>query len=276
MIKKWIFFSLILVAFSSCETNTDTCKIPDKPSPQRMVNDFAKIFSQSEQLELETRLQQYSVSTTTDIAVVTLNDFCEYDKAELAFKIIDEWGIGQKGKDNGLLILLKPKESAVDGKGEVFIAPGRGLEGAIPDATAKRIVEEKMIPRFKSGNYYAGVLVGVQESMKLANVDFKPGETPPNYHSYPKSLRDEIIKIAVFAFVFLLIFLFYVPEVNEYSRKNKIAWWTAFWLLLSSGNSRGGFFGGGFFGGGRSGSGGTGWGGFGGGSSGGGGAGGSW
>ena len=67
----------------------------------------------------------------------------------------EKWGIGSEKFDNGILVLLKPKTS--DSKGEVFIAVGYGLEGVVPDATAKRIVENEMIPMFRENNMYGGI-----------------------------------------------------------------------------------------------------------------------
>lgn len=267
--KKLIPFLFIALFLGSCGIGENKeCKIPSKPSPQRMVNDYAQVFSEAEINQLEQKLQSYSISTSTDIVVVTVNDLCNYDKSEFAFKIIDDWGIGQKGKDNGLLILLKPKETAEDGKGDVFIATGRGLEGAIPDISAKYIVENDMIPFFKQQDYYGGVLNGIHSCMALASKDFQAEsiKSPGRKINYKEWIGPIIFVIVI------IVFMFFGNSgaVSRHARKNRIPWWTAWWLLSSQrGGSGGGFFGG-------SGSGGSSWGGFGGGSSGGGGAGGSW
>ena len=75
-----------------------------------------------------------------------------YDKADYAQRLGEKWGIGQKGLNNGVLILVKPKTS--DSNGEVFIAPGYGLEGVIPDITCGEIVDYEILPAFRNGRLF--------------------------------------------------------------------------------------------------------------------------
>ena len=113
-------------------------QIPQRPSPPCLVNDLANVFSEEQRQELEQELVAFNDSTSNQIVIVTVNDLAGYDKMTFAQQIGETWGVGQKKQDNGIVILLKPKNET---KGEVFIAAGYGLEGALPDAICKRIVE---------------------------------------------------------------------------------------------------------------------------------------
>ncbi|HAA00082.1 MAG TPA: TPM domain-containing protein [Flavobacteriales bacterium] len=266
--KRILLFLLPILLFSSCEEKK-SCSIPDKPVPNRLVNDFAGILSENDTRSLEQTLRDYSVSTTTDIAIVTTNELCQYTPAEYAFKIIDNWGIGKADKDNGLVILVVPKESSEDGKGHCFIATGRGLEGAVPDAVAKRIVEDEMIPHFKSGHYSSGIHAGVVAVMTRTSSEFVPQPISGLSKSKAKKKSEKFATIIALIGIVFFWFLISLKRTSDYSRRNHVPFWTGFWIGNSMGRHGGSW-------GGFSGGGGGGWGGFGGGSSGGGGAGGSW
>lgn len=270
--KKRLFPLLFLLfLLNSCDEIADKkCDLPAKPNPNRLVNDYASVMSASQQQELEKILRGYSVSTTTDISVITISDLCNYTPAEFSFKIIDQWGIGKADKDNGLLILVVPKENSYDGKGHCFIATGRGLEGAIPDAVAKRIVEEQMIPLFKQQQYFAGIMAGVNASMSLASKDFQPAAIKNGGAHRPKEPKMPLLTgLLIIGGVIVFWAVYLLRKTSAYSRTNHTSFWTG-WFLMNAMNRHHGGYWGGFKGGGG------GWGGFGGGSSGGGGAGGSW
>lgn len=250
--------------------------IPEKPNPPRLVNDLAGMLSAGEISALETKLIEFGKQTTTQIAIVIVNTLNGEDKAMVATEIIHQWGIGQKDKDNGIVILVKVKTA--ESKGEVFIATGYGLEGVIPDATCKLIVENEIIPQFKQGKFYVGIDNAVNTIMKLSLKEFTAKEYQEQ--TAPKKAPFGLIFIIV-VIVFFIINLF--SGANNIRRRS-IGKDIPLWMLISmmsSGSRRSGSFGnfssgGGIFGGGGGFSGGGGFGGFGGGSSGGGGAGGSW
>lgn len=140
--------------------------IPGRPVPERLVNDFAGLFSSAERAALERVLVAFDDSTSNQIAVVTVKDLEGYEPADYATRIGIDWKVGSKDFNNGIVILVKPKDSSA---GKVFIAVGYGLEGAIPDAYAKRIIESEMIPRFAADDYFGGVAAGCDVLMKLAS-----------------------------------------------------------------------------------------------------------
>lgn len=141
--------------------------IPTRPEPQRLVNDQASIFTHDQEEYLERMLVAFDDSTSNQIAVVTVLDLEGYAASEYATRIGLEWGVGSDKFDNGVVLLVKPRVG--DSYGEVFIAVGYGLEGAIPDAYAKRIVDTELIPHLSEGDYYGGVAAACEVLMKLAS-----------------------------------------------------------------------------------------------------------
>lgn len=107
---------------------------------------------------------------STQIAVVAVDDLDGYAPGDYAQRLYDKWGIGRKGKDNGILILVKPKTAASNG--QVFISVGYGLEGVAPDITAGRIIDTEMLPEFRKGDYYAGIDRAATVLMKLTEGEF--------------------------------------------------------------------------------------------------------
>ncbi len=258
--KKIVLFSSILITLTCFAQN-----IPDKPNPPRLVNDYANFLTNAEVNQLEKKLDEFNNKTSTQIAVVIVKSLNGYEKADFAFQLGEKWGVGQKGSDNGIVFLVKPRIG--NERGEVFIATGYGLEGAVPDAVAKRIVESEIIPEFKNGNNFAGINKGITTLMALTEGEF----TAQQYLA--KHKQNDSATGAIIIFIIFIYFIFSAIGRNK-SRHHSVGKNLPFWMLLtmlgSSSRSHSGSFGN--F---SSGSGSFG-GGFGGGSFGGGGAGGSW
>ncbi|MBU2650245.1 MAG: TPM domain-containing protein [Bacteroidetes bacterium] len=245
--------------------------IPPRPDPPRLVNDFTGTLSSTEVNALEYKLVAFNDTTSNQIAVVLVNSLNGMDKAEFADRIGESWKVGQKAFDNGIVVLVKPKKG--NENGEVWIAIGYGLEGAIPDATVNRIIDIEMIPRFRENDYYGALDQGTNVLMGLAAGEFSSDE----YAS--QSLESPLLGIIPLLLFIFVIFLIFRIRNRSHSVGKDMPFWTALLLgsMLSGKNSHSGNWGsfrsgGGGFGGG----GGGGFGGFGGGSFGGGGAGGSW
>ncbi len=259
---------IILIALITT-TTTLLAQIPDRPTPPRLVNDFANVFSKGEVQEMENALVQFARQTSTQIVVVTVPDLDGYDRADYAYQIGEKWGIGKKGKDNGLVVLLKPKVG--NSRGEVFIATGYGLEAVLPDAIVNStIVNEEMIPRFKQNDYYGGLAAGLNVIMDITRGEY----TAENYQEKVSSGGNR----GGFPFIiFLFIALFSIFGRSRsrrfYSPGRSLPFWLAMGMMSGGHRSSGSF---GNFSSGSGNFGGGGFGGFGGGSFGGGGAGGSW
>jgi uncharacterized protein len=244
--------------------------IPERPNPPRLVNDLANVMTPDQQQQMEAELDDFANQSSTQIAVVTLPALNGYDISDLAIRIGEKWGVGQKGKNNGIVILFKPKIG--NEKGQVFIAVGYGLESVIPDAVANRnVVDYEMIPRFKEGDVYGGLEAGIKVIKGLASGEF----TAEAYQKKTEKGKSDPggAFILVILIIIILISIFRGGRGRHYNSGGSLPFWIAMGLMSGS---RGGGSWGNFSGGGGSFGGGGGFGGFGGGSFGGGGAGGSW
>ena len=249
-----LILSIILgIQFLSAQNSL----FPDKPAS--WVNDYAKLLSVSEANALNSKLGYYEDSTSTQIFVVTLDEHGDQPISMLAAEMGQKWGVGQKGKENGMLILIYPAER------QIWIATGYGLEEFIPDAINKRIIETEIKPAFKNGLYYQGLDNATTVIMNLLSGVF----TGNQYNK--KSKEGGAIGGIIFLIILFLI-IFRSRSSGSQSVGKNLPFWLALGMMSGARNSHNGSFGG-FS------SGGGGFGGFsggGGGSFGGGGAGGSW
>jgi uncharacterized protein len=269
MKKVFLFLLAFVAAFQLMAAD-----LPTRPDPPTLVTDLADIMSPDEEQSLERKLVDFFAATSNQVAVVSVPDLQGNAIADYAVQLAHAWGIGSEKFDNGLLILVKPKTA--DSRGEVYIAVGYGLEGVIPDATSKQIVENEMIPYFQNNDMFGGINQATTVVMELAQGEY-------NYQQYAKNsgsggFNPFLIIILLF---FVLPVIFGSKRKGVYSaggRNSSLPFWLALGLL-SGNRSHGGSFsdfssGSGRFGGGGSSFGS--FGGFGGGGFGGGGAGGSW
>lgn len=250
--------------------------LPQRPNPPTLVTDFANEFSKQEEAQLERRLVDFFASTSTQISVVTVESLDGNDISDYAFRLGEEWGIGDAQFDNGILVLFKPKTA--ESRGQVFIAVGYGLEGVVPDITANQIVDNEMIPHFKAGDIYGGIVSGTNVLIELTQGEY-------NHQQYAQQVESAAGGFNPFILIFLIFFVFPIlfgrRRRGMYSTggRSNLPFWLALGMMSGSRRSHGGFFndfssGSGSFGGGGNSFGS--FGGFGGGSFGGGGAGGSW
>ncbi|PZX47023.1 TPM domain-containing protein [Algoriphagus chordae] len=242
---------------------------PPAPNPPKLVNDFSNTLSAAEQTQLENKLVAYDDSTSTQIAIVMMRSVGQYDISDYAFRLGKAWGIGGGENNNGILIL-----AAMDDR-KVFIATGYGMEGVVPDALAKRIVESLILPNFRKEAYYEGLNEATDMIFKLASGEYKAEDIESEGNS-----GGALFMILFFVFIFVILPMLRNRNDNNNHMGGKgggVDMWTTIMLATmlgggGRGSSGGGFGGGGFGGGG----GGGGFGGFGGGGFGGGGAGGGW
>ena len=136
-------------------------KSPGKPTG--LVNDFAKILTTDQKEGLENSLSSFKNSTQIEIAVVTIPSLGGDTIEGFAESLFQEWGIGQKDKDNGLLILVAPNDH------EVRIEVGYGLEGTITDLQSGNIIRKVLVPAFGKGDYYTGISGAVDAVVAIIN-----------------------------------------------------------------------------------------------------------
>ncbi len=226
--------------------------LPDPMSPPRLVNDFAGVLTPEQRQALEMKLEDFDRQTSTQIAVVTVADLADYAPSDFAQRLHDKWGIGHEGKNNGILVLVKPSQPG--SRGEVYISVGYGLEGVVPDITAGRIIDNEMLPAFRDGNLYEGIDRATDVLMQLTRGEF----TAEEYDS-----RDEAGAVAAFIVVIILALLCFSILGRRNGRGGSGGASSGGWfppIFMGGGSSGGSFGGGGFggFGGGLSGGGGAG------------------
>ena len=146
--------------------------VPKRPNPPKLVNDLANVLVND--AVLEDTLERFAHTTSNQICVVTLHDLEGYEPSEMAYKIGQEWGVGDKRFNNGVVLLIKPKTATSSGK--VFIATGYGVEGALPDALCRRIIENKLIPAFRNNDYEAGVWDALAVMMPILKGEYDAEE----------------------------------------------------------------------------------------------------
>lgn len=250
-----IFLALFITAFYSAEAQN----IPAKPNPPRLVNDFAEALSADEEMQLEKLLVKYDDSTSNQVAIVLVNSLQGYPVEDFALKVLREWGIGNKKTNNGVLILASIAEH------KVRIEIGYGLEGAIPDAIASRIIRNDIAPYFKQEKYFEGLQAAATSIVKAAKGEYT---APEGYSNKNQKEGGSILKVIIIIII-IIVFLSNSRRGGGGGFMSRRGFTgvgpTIFW---PGGGGGGGWSGGD--------SGGGGFGGFGGGSGGGGGASGSW
>ncbi len=237
--------------------------LPEIPEFQTSVYDNAHMMDALQQKKLEQKLINYADSTSTQIVVVTIKSLGEKNINLYAAEWAHKWGIGQAGKDNGVLFLIAKDDR------KMAIQVGYGLEPLLTDAISRRIIELVVAPYFRQGNYYMGIDAGTTAMMDVLSGNFTNDEKEEEPEMYENFFPSILIIIIFFIIVIILI-------KSGHNSGGSGSYRSSGPVIYSGGS--GGFSSGGFGGGGGSfGGGGGGFsGGFGGGGFGGGGASGGW
>ena len=225
--KKNRFFlpALFIVISAFVHLNAYSQDIPGRPNPPRLVNDFAGLLSGTEVNLLERKLVSFNDSTSTQIAIVIVKDLNGYAPADYAQRLGDKWGIGQKGRNNGILILVKPKSET---KGEVQIATGYGAEGPVPDLACSDIVNKEILPEFRKGNYYSGLNNAVGTLMSLIRGEFTASE----YGQRASKSSGKGIPLGFVIFIIFIIISIISRKSGGSNSKNISTGGLPFWLLM--------------------------------------------
>lgn len=192
-----VFFIVVVLALLSVTTFTNAQDLPSEPVGH--VNDFAQMLTSGERQQLEQKLRDYRDTTTTVIAIATLETLNGISIEETATTLFNDWNMWEGDKDNGLLILIAEKER------EMRIEVGYGLEGAIPDVMAGRIVREILTPNFKRSDYYEGLDRATSAIIQLASGEFT-GQLAENRSPEDSGTADFVI------FVLFIIFVIYASS----------------------------------------------------------------
>ncbi len=248
---------LCVLTFVSAALAQSDKDFPAPPNPPRLVNDFAGTMSAQQVQALEQKLVDFDKTTSTQITVVTIKNLGGYEIAQYAVELASRWGIGRKGKDNGVLLLASMDDRSIN------ISTGYGLEGALTDAMSGRIIRNEIVPHFKTGNYYEGFNAGTDAIIAATKGEYTADASDGKKKQMPVG--------GIIGLIFIIYLILWILSKigggggNYMSGRGHRGW-------------GGPFIGGGFggFGGGGGGFGGGGFGGFGGGGFGGGGASGRW
>lgn len=264
MFKKIIlFFSLLLCTFIALAQD-----FPERSTT--LVTDYTNTLSADDKQRLENKLVAFNDSTSTQIAVVILKSVGSYDINAYGVALLRKWGIGQKDKNNGILVLVAM------GDRKMSIQTGYGAEGALPDIITQEIIQRDMKPHFKQGDYYGGLDAATSNIIKYTKGEYKAEKKE---QKSGKSGGSALILIIIIVVILIVVFRNRGGGgggrqiIGRRGGASPFWWFLAGSLLGGSGRSSGSDWGG-FSGGGNSGGGG--FGGFGGGSGGGGGSSGSW
>ncbi len=286
IIRLTVLVSLLVIGTHSALAATDDGLVAIPPL-KALVTDLTGTLSQQQINELDATLKNFEKASGSQIAVLIVPTTKPEEIEQYSIRVVDQWKLGRKKVDDGILLIIAKDDR------KLRIEVGYGLEGAIPDVIAKRIIEEIIVPYFKKDDYYGGISAGVDSMIKIISGEPLP---PPKETKKTKGFDSTDTWIAVFfVVIFVIAFLqkifgrllgsaivaaiigFAVWALLGIFIAAAIAGIVAFIFALFIGGSGGGFWGGGGWGsgGGWSG-GGDSWGGGGGGGFGGGGSSGSW
>lgn len=150
--KKLIFAAVLLLLLYLTPISAAADNNYPEPTSHFFVNDFANVIDSGAEDEIYSRAVALQEKTTAQVVVVTVQTLDGEAAADYALGIGREWGVGQEGDDNGVVILLSSQDR------EIYIAVGYGLEGALPDSKTGRIIDTYGLDYLKNDNFSAGLL----------------------------------------------------------------------------------------------------------------------
>ncbi|MDZ4844632.1 MAG: TPM domain-containing protein, partial [Chitinophagales bacterium] len=210
-IRNWKNAFAVFLCLFLCIQYLQAADLPERPKPQRLVNNLSKEFpdflSRQETDLLEKKLVAFNDSTSNQITVVIVDDLGGTDASDFAFRLGEKWGVGQGKFDNGVVVLIKPTGGA--GQRDAFIAVGYGLEDVIPDILAKRIVENYIIPDFSQGRFYDALDKATTVIIQLSTGKFKADDIQPK--------SDKHFLILMICLILFFIFLSAILNRNKHS-----------------------------------------------------------
>lgn len=238
------FFTLLLLFFLAdglaAYAGSDGLILSLKPVGH--VNDFAGVMSAEDHSATERLLIELENKTGVQVAVVSLKSMEGGQIDDFATRLFERWGVGQKGKDNGMLLL-----AAIEDR-KVRVEVGYGLEGVLSDAATGRLIDQYIVPSFRTGDYSGGLRRGAEALASVAasslGVELTGVASPDQDTQSSNTRRGGIFQVILFVIVMFAVI--------------RHPWLLLFLLSNGGGSSRGGGgFGGGGFGGGMSGGGGA-------------------
>jgi uncharacterized protein len=245
MIRTLIALALTAFMLAGAPTRAD----PTFPPLTGRVVDDAHVLSAQTQADLTAKLAALEQKTGDQLVVVTLPSLQGYEIEDYGYQLGRAWGLGEKGKNNGAILIVAPTEH------KVRIEVGYGLEPVLTDAMSSVILQEQVLPKFRSNDVEGGVVAGTDAI--IAQLGLDPAQAQANAQAAAQQPVGHPNPIPV---IFLLIFVFFVLRILfSIGRRGGGGLWALPFLFMGGGGYRGGDFGGGGggFGGGFSGGGGS-------------------
>lgn len=232
---KKVLFSLLLVL--GVTSQAFALDVPD--APRDYVHDDAGLLTSSESSALVNKLRTFENETSHQLFIATFPSLDGESLEDFSIRLAEKWKVGQKGKDNGVILLVIPNDRLLR------IEVGYGLESVIPDAYASRIIEDALKPSFRAGKFYEGIDRAADLLIKAAR------------GSYDENLKTRPDSGFPLTAIFILLFLFFsflnwVRRLSGGATYHRRGWTRGggFFGGLGGGGFGGGGFGGGFGGGG--------------------------
>jgi len=230
--KKTIIFILSVFVFTSLYPISF-------PELKGRVNDYAEILFPEQERAIDLMLEELENKTSAQVVLLTIKSLNGETIEDYSIRLTEqnEWKIGQEGKDNGVILVVSM------GERKLRLEVGYGLEGALTDLKSGYIIRKIIVPSFKKGQYYEGILRGLTT---VSGIISKESDISDEDLKKFKNKKD---KSSNFPFMFFLIifFFFVLPALSGKKGKGGTFWGGGF-----GGGSSGGFGGGGFSGGGGS------------------------
>lgn len=213
---QYLTLALIIIA----ATLNANANIPPRPANANdLVYDYAHVIDSAYYNTIRDSLRNLYMYNKVQVVVITVESLDGMDIEEYCQQLFQEWGIGDKKNNNGVLVLVKPKTATSNGK--VRIHTGYGAEGALPDLLCKKIQTDSMIPSFKENNYGLAIL----KAVNLISPAMK-GEYPQEIATFLKEKEEEKesnarIAVIVYTIIYLLIFglvwyFFFMPTKKDW------------------------------------------------------------
>ncbi len=171
----------------------------DVPRLTGYVNDFAGMITPQAKAAIEQELRAFEQSDSTQIVIVTISSLEDEALEPYSIRVAEAWKIGQKGKDNGIIILVAKQER------KIRIEVGRGLEGRLTDLMAGRIIDLVIKPRFKRGDFDSGFIAGVHALIDATRGEFNAEPRGPQRNSGRSGAFSQLITFLIFGSISLLI-----------------------------------------------------------------------
>jgi uncharacterized protein len=246
MARVLIFLSLLFLT-GLCAGVAPAAE-PSFPALTGRVVDDAHILDPAARAAIERKLAGFETKSGRQIVVATLPSLQGYEIEDYGYRLGRQWGIGQKGSNNGALLIVAPNER------RVRIEVGYGLEGTLTDAVSRLIIENGILPRFRVGDFTGGIQRGVDDIVQVLSGDAEDFQRRANAQSRALAGPQDLGQFA-WVTIILGLWLFLAFRSLKRGRRGSAMPWII--PMGGRGWSSGGFGGGGFGGGGFSGGGGS-------------------